>query len=122
MENFAPDRQDTKRGFSIEPNVLPVSCSINLKASISWSQISSEKTLLAARYALQACGYRKTRGYWNADTVHFGQVGTLAAQQVTHGGVAIGFFCTKEVHEFLGHFFSTLSSERLKMEKEMRTD
>jgi hypothetical protein len=37
MENLAPDRDDTRRGFSRPPNFLPVACSIPVMATRIWS-------------------------------------------------------------------------------------
>src|SRR5512139_2998753 len=54
MENFAPERQDTSRGFEGSPNFLAVCASTDLSASSSWSHKPSGNLLPSARYALQA--------------------------------------------------------------------
>ena len=39
----------------------------------------------------------------NPDVRHLGESGTLAAEQVLHGGRAVGAALAEEIHEGLGH-------------------
>src|SRR5574338_687846 len=54
IENFAPERQDTKSGLFASPNFLPEASSIFFRAASSWSHMPSGNLSPFALYALQA--------------------------------------------------------------------
>ncbi len=74
MEARAPERTETSRGLFRSPNFLPL---VDLAAVF---------VILGAGFG----GDGEALGNGHADVGHLGQVGTLAAQQLTHLGVAFG--------------------------------
>ena len=90
MEARAPERTETSRGFSRSPNFLPVML-LQLGDILHDLRLDLVVDLLAVLIVLGAGlgGDGEALGHRQANVGHFGQVGTLAAKQLPHVGVAL---------------------------------
>ena len=103
IENAAPERTETSKGFCGSPKRLPTFSSILRKPSLTWSQRPSGKFFPFVKK--RVAGFRRdneTRRHRQTGTRHLAQSGAFSAEQA----LVLAATFLEKVDPLLGSFFS----------------
>ena len=103
IDTAAPERTDTSSGLSAPPNILPVAASSRCRAASTCVPEPGRELPGLEVGDADGAGDGEAGRDRNADVGHLGEPGALAAEEVLHGGGAVGAALAEEVDERLGH-------------------
>ena len=102
MENLAPERTETSKGFCLSPSFWPGSSSSFASASSFWVEDIRGRLVAAVKVKPTGGSYDGKAGRnRQAGIGHFRQASAFAAQDVFHRAIAVGLTASKKINVLL---------------------